>query len=722
MTFGGNYIYRRYISLERKVSFMKGVKHGLAGLVMVFLFPLFAVGGKDYFSWDFSDCEIKDILYAVSLDTGISIVPDDTVSGRGDLKFTGSDFYSAFDAFLMGNRLFVKREEKMWVVSRFAAWEENGLVYLDACDLLPSQIVEKLSLCMGLVITYDALPAGKMSVHLKGLEKTALIESLVRLFGNYEVRWTELKAGSVDASLGAVGTAGAVASAGSGLGTGVHITRKVENRGLVLGDLENSLKIERCADGSFLVDVKDVLFSEVLERLFALKTDGPSFCVFGNGEVKVQRSVFYGFDFDGTLNQLCMQNGYSFFLEDDIYYIYADGSSKSSLISKNRKWSRFPLRFAKSKDVLPLLSMKFANMEIVVLQNNEGFLCNCTDGEAMLINQLLGQLDVKKSTYLVQLKYIKPKEFLEFLPPDVEREALFMADDSSALYFNGTQESYDALCAELAVCDRPASRLSYDLLILQYDDVKENQWASSMSAKIRSLGDRNSASASLGSVMSLNMNVVTAFGLTFAAGLQNSIEENRTKVFADTTLHGISGKPISFQSTNTYRYRDNNVDPDTGKPVYSGVTRELSSGIKLDILGWISGDGMITTSVSASISRQGVDTSSSTGNPPPTTEKLVTTEVCGKSGEPIVLSGLVQDSDEETLKRVPLLSKIPLLGWLFKNRDKSVQKSQLVIYLVPHAQMEPSGQSAVAEYDEKWLFEKICHMKNVTESMIAQGE
>ena len=688
MIFSGNYIYRRYKSLGRYVSFYKVVKRSLLIFAFVILFPLNAVGGKVYFSWDFSDCEIKDILYAVSLDTGISIVPDDTVSGRGDLKFTGSDFYSAFDAFLMGNRLFVKREEKMWVVSRFAAWEENGLFFMDACDLLPSQIVEKLSVSLDFAITYDSLPAQKMSVHLKGLEKKALLEALVRLFGNYDIELRNLKE--------------------------FHIARKSESRIQMQENYDNSLNIEMTDNGSFSVDVKNVVFSEALEKLFALKKNGPSFCLFGNGQAKVQRSVFYGFDFDGTLKQLCMQNGFGFFVEDNIYYIYSDTSAKSSLLSKNRKWTRFPLRFAKSKDILPLLSAKFGNLEIIVLQNNEGFLCNCSEVEFMQIEQLLGQLDVKKSTYLVQLKYIKPKEFLDFLPPDIEREALFLADDSSALYFNGTEEAYKSLCNELEVCDRPASRLSYDLLILQYDDESQNQWNSSLSARLRTAGDRNNASVALGSVMSLNMNVVTAFGLTFAAGLQTSIEENKTKVFVDTRLHGISGKPINFQSTNTYRYRDNNVDPDTGKPVYSGVTRELSSGIKLDVLGWISGDGMITSRVSASISRQGLDTSASTGNPPPTTEKLVTTEVCGKSGEPIVLSGLVQDSDEESLKRLPLLSKLPILGWLFKSRNKSMQKSQLVIYLIPHADTEVVTYDELT-FDELWLYEKMKHIKELTD-------
>ena len=145
-----------------------------------------------------------------------------------------------------------------------------------------------------------------------------------------------------------------------------------------------------------------------------------------------------------------------------------------------------------------------------------------------------------------------------------------MADDSARIYFKGTEEAYKALCSQLELCDRPVVRLSYDLLILQYDETLQNDWASSFGAKTLNAGDRHGASAVLGSVMGLNLNVVTSFGLSFAAELQASIEENRTRVYADTTLHGVSGREIHFQNTNTYRYRDNNVDPETGKPLYSG--------------------------------------------------------------------------------------------------------------------------------------------------------
>ena len=650
-------------------DFLRQMKKGLMSAGCVLAFCYFVVAQGAAYSWDFSDCEIKDILFAVSVDTGISIVPDDTVSGRGDLKFAGGDFDLAFDAFLKTNRLFVKRDGGVWTVSRCHLSVENGCYSLEAYDLTPVQIVEKLSEVMDKVVTYESLPSQRISVCFRGVDEALLMDCLAKRFGLYALEQDE---------------------------TGYHfvknstVQRGVSSSAQRTEDFSEVMKIEVLDGGMLSVDVEDCRFSVVVESLFTKCSPdlvNKNFSLLADADCKIRRSVFVGLDFEDTLRLLCAQCGLDFVQEKGIYYIYSSADARSELVSGKRSWRKFTLRFTKPQDFLTFIYKRVGKLEIIPLPDEVSFLCLSSDQEAAAIENLICDADIKQSAYVVNLKYLKPAELLEHLPPSVERSSLFLADDSSQLYFKGTEEGYKYLCEQLEVCDQPAVRLSYDLLILQYDETVQNNWSSSFGARRLAAGDRNGVSAVLGSVMSFNLNVVTSFGLTFAAELQASIEESRTRVYADTTLHGVSGREIHFQNTNTYRYRDNNVDPETGKPLYSGVTREIASGIKLDVLGWVSGEGMITSKVTASVSRQGNDTSASTGNPPPTSEKIVTTEVCGKSGEPVVLSGLVQRAESQQEKRSPLISKIPLLGNLFKNKNKNLENMQMVIYLVPHVSM-----------------------------------
>jgi general secretion pathway protein D len=67
-----------------------------------------------------------------------------------------------------------------------------------------------------------------------------------------------------------------------------------------------------------------------------------------------------------------------------------------------------------------------------------------------------------------------------------------------------------------------------------------------------------------------------------------------------------------------------------------------------------------------------------------TTKRSAKTSVVVKDKETVVIGGLIQDTEQETVSKVPLLGDIPLLGWLFKSKTKTRSKTNLVILLTPH--------------------------------------
>jgi len=52
-------------------------------------------------------------------------------------------------------------------------------------------------------------------------------------------------------------------------------------------------------------------------------------------------------------------------------------------------------------------------------------------------------------------------------------------------------------------------------------------------------------------------------------------------------------------------------------------------------------------------------------------------------GEVLVLGGLIDDQLFETERRVPGLSRIPGLGWLFRGRKTDRKKSNLMVFIRP---------------------------------------
>jgi type IV pilus assembly protein PilQ len=59
------------------------------------------------------------------------------------------------------------------------------------------------------------------------------------------------------------------------------------------------------------------------------------------------------------------------------------------------------------------------------------------------------------------------------------------------------------------------------------------------------------------------------------------------------------------------------------------------------------------------------------------------TQVIVRDGETMVIGGVFIDTQNNNVNGVPYLSRIPVLGWLFKNKSESVSKQELLIFLTP---------------------------------------
>jgi type II secretory pathway component GspD/PulD (secretin) len=63
------------------------------------------------------------------------------------------------------------------------------------------------------------------------------------------------------------------------------------------------------------------------------------------------------------------------------------------------------------------------------------------------------------------------------------------------------------------------------------------------------------------------------------------------------------------------------------------------------------------------------------------------------SGKPVVIGGLIQQSKDSNVQKVPLLGDIPLLGFLFQTRSDTNSNTELVIYIVPHLEYPESRKA-----------------------------
>ena len=68
--------------------------------------------------------------------------------------------------------------------------------------------------------------------------------------------------------------------------------------------------------------------------------------------------------------------------------------------------------------------------------------------------------------------------------------------------------------------------------------------------------------------------------------------------------------------------------------------------------------------------------------------KHVKTQVRVQDGGTVVLGGIFEDSDKNDEAKVPTLGDVPVLGWLFRNRQQLRRRSELLVFLTPRVVAE----------------------------------
>lgn len=112
-------------------------------------------------------------------------------------------------------------------------------------------------------------------------------------------------------------------------------------------------------------------------------------------------------------------------------------------------------------------------------------------------------------------------------------------------------------------------------------------------------------------------------------------------------------------------------------------------GVTLKITPTINTEKFVRQKIELEVT-QLVTSESSTGLPT-TLKRATKTVVSVKDGQTVVISGIMGDSTEKAVYKVPLLGDIPILGWLFKSKSDTRDKTNLYVFITPHV-IDNQGQ------------------------------
>jgi general secretion pathway protein D len=126
-------------------------------------------------------------------------------------------------------------------------------------------------------------------------------------------------------------------------------------------------------------------------------------------------------------------------------------------------------------------------------------------------------------------------------------------------------------------------------------------------------------------------------------------------------------------------------------------------GIILQVTPSINPEGLVIMDVMPEISTTTADTVpiSETVDAAVFAKRSAETQVEVRSGQTIVIGGLVEDVLKESEQKVPGLGDLPILGNLFKRTITDKAKKELLIFLTPHVAMSDDDLAAISEAERK---------------------
>jgi len=172
--------------------------------------------------------------------------------------------------------------------------------------------------------------------------------------------------------------------------------------------------------------------------------------------------------------------------------------------------------------------------------------------------------------------------------------------------------------------------------------------------------------------------------LTWPNFLRAINNDSDSKTLANPRLMTLNGEEAKMSITDEVPYP---VYDENGNQSYE----YMQAGIELTFTPWITENNEIELSMTPKVSSFGPKPEGAAL--PPKKTRSVDTRLRLKNGETFAIGGLIQENEQESMSKVPLLGDIPIIGEIFKSRSYDSSRTELLIFVTPR----------IIEYDENYI-------------------
>ena len=439
----------------------------------------------------------------------------------------------------------------------------------------------------------------------------------------------------------------------------------------------------------FTLDAHDVQLSDVIRLLGA--ESGRN--VLADGSVKPVRVTLLlrDVDFDEALAALTNAYGLQTHREGRTIIVGEAASMNRRFpddsLPGGTQTQVFPLAHARPDEAAAALQAALAPGTVVVGDKRTSAVL-VTGGPATILRarRLITALDIPMygpggsgGTSTVTLHNLRASEAIKLLKGVAPDGTVFTDDRQNVVVVTGNAELRSTVHTLLEALDAPGRQVVFEVRVADVQPVNDQ---SNVGLTFGGAGYATSTSGSLG---------VFPYTLTQSSIVVNTqinalIQQGHATILAEPRIATLNNREASLLVGSQYPVVT--VNQQTGYP----SVQIIDVGVRLRVTPTIGEGGTIIAELHPEYSQ----ISGFNASFPIIANRKIDTTLRVHDGETIVLGGLFEDVDSETVTKFPLLGDLPVLGVIFRNRQRSHTKDEVLFFITPHV-LESTADASVGE-------------------------
>ncbi|MDT0138668.1 type II secretion system secretin GspD [Acidovorax sp. PRC11] len=273
-----------------------------------------------------------------------------------------------------------------------------------------------------------------------------------------------------------------------------------------------------------------------------------------------------------------------------------------------------------------------------------------------------------------------------------------MADElNNSVLVWGTKSEYSKIEATLKRLDVPPTQVLIEASIVEVtlDDSLQYglQWAFSNSGPSGLNGAGQLLASGRSDTTPVGSSIPSPTTSGFSYALSNSLGSVRVVLNALATkrlLKVISSPSLMVLDNHTAMMSVGNQQPvQTAATRFDNSTSTTTTiqyrdtGVSLAVTPSVNAGNLVTMQIDQAVTDAVADNSGNISLQPVFQQRQITSKVAVRSGEAIVLGGLIRDTDNTSKAGIPLLQELPLVGSLFGNNGKTGIRTELLVVITP---------------------------------------